>query len=142
MESTATQPASSTKKFGALTIVAQVTTDGAYSINTFTGPHREANLCYTTADRDTFRLAYRIIAEGGLNGVRPDGIHEALRENLTHELHRVQRRTDTPSQARIEHLNRLLDLVDPPKPRTFADLKVGYAAGIARQRNERAGVSR
>jgi hypothetical protein len=153
MQQTTAASAPDTKKLGALTIVAQITTDGGYSINTFTGPEREANLCFTTPDRDTFRLAYKVIGEGGLNGVRPDGIRAALTEALTDELHRMQRRSDTPSRERVEHLNALLDLVDavseealraltePARPRTFADLRDAHAAAVRRDQATRKQVA-
>jgi hypothetical protein len=82
------------KTFGSLTITAQVTVDGGYSINVMTGPIREHALCFTTADRALYRRVYRVIAEGGLAGVRPDGIHAALLDTLTGDLQTAMRRRD------------------------------------------------
>jgi hypothetical protein len=60
------------KLYGSLTITASRTVDGGYAINAFTGPIREANLCFTTADRALYKRVYRVLAEGGLAGVRRD----------------------------------------------------------------------
>jgi hypothetical protein len=100
-----------TKTFGSLTITAQVTVDGAYSISTMTGPISEVNLRFTTADRNLYRRVYRVIAEGGLAGVRPDGIHAALLDTLTGDLHTAMRRRDGRT---VELLNRALDRLATP----------------------------
>jgi hypothetical protein len=113
------------KTFGSLTITAQVTVDGGYSINVMTGPIREANLCFTTADRALYRRVYRVIAEGGLAGVRPDGIHAALLDTLTGDLQTAMRRRDG---RQIEVLNGALDRLATPA-QALADRET--LAGIA-----------
>lgn len=145
------------KDFGALTITASRTVEGGYAINVFTGPIREHNLCFATADRDLYRRVYRVIAEGGLAGVRPDGIHAALRDTLTRDLHEAMRRRNG---QRIELLNAALDRLDTPAQvaadrRTlegiaatirnangrelsgFGKLRAAYAAAAERDRAER-----
>jgi hypothetical protein len=99
------------KTFGSLTITASRTVDGGYSINAFTGPIREANLCFSTADRALYKRVYRVIAEGGLAGVRPDGIHAALLDTLAGDLHTAMRRRDGRT---VELLNRALDRLATP----------------------------
>ena len=111
MDSISTHPAPVTKAFGAITIVANRTVDGGYAINTFTGPIREANLCFTTHDRALYRRVYAVIGEGGNNGVSPEGIHQALTDELTRDLHTAQRRRDG---RQIELLNAALDRLDNP----------------------------
>jgi hypothetical protein len=116
------------KTFGSLTITAQVTVDGGYSINVMTGPIREANLCFTTADRDLYRKVYRVIAEGGLAGVRPEGVHAALLDTLTGDLHTAMRRRDGRT---VELLNRALDrLATPAQALADRETLAGIAATI------------
>lgn len=139
------------KDFGSLTIIAQVTVDGGYSINTFTGPTREDNLCFTTTDRNLYRRVYAVIGQGGNNGVSPDGIHAALVDALTDDLHTARRRRDG---QRIELLNQALDRLETPaqteaaaeavagiranittqRARTFADIRDMHAAAVAADR--------
>ena len=69
MHSTAQSPTPVTVKHGALTIVISRPVDGGYAINTFTGPDREASLCFTTPDRETAIVAFRTIRAGGQQGV-------------------------------------------------------------------------
>lgn len=150
-----------TKTFGSLTITASQTVDGGYAINVFTGPIREANLCFTIADRDLYRRVYAVIGEGGNNGVSPEGIHQALTDELARDLHAAQRRP-RPDKARIELLNAALDRLDTPAQaeadrKTLADmaetirngrstrtlsgfgqLKAAHAAGMQRARTEAA----
>jgi hypothetical protein len=146
-----------TKTFGSLTITAQVTVDGAYSISTMTGPIREANLCFATADRELYKRVYRLIAEGGLAGVRPDGIHAALLDALTGDLHAAMRRRDGRT---VEALNAALDRLATPAQaladrqtlagiaatiRTgrqlsgFGRIRAGHATAVQRDRAEVAG---
>jgi hypothetical protein len=68
------------QKFGAITITAQTTVDGGYSISTMTGPIREHDLCFGFTDPASFNRVHRMIATGGLLGVRPAGILAAVRD--------------------------------------------------------------
>ena len=149
------------KPFGALTIVAQITVDGAYSINTFTGPIREDKLCFTTADRDLFRRVYAIIGEGGNNGVSPEGIHQALTDELTCDLHAAQRhangqwraalieaalnRLETPAQrdANQKMLDDIAETIRTGRPALsgFGQFRQAHAAAVAADRNARKAVA-
>ncbi|MFI6228697.1 hypothetical protein ACIBCR_15450 [Micromonospora echinospora] len=113
---TAARPQPDTRTHGSFEITAQITVDGGYSINTLTatGGTRIPELCFSTPDRDTYRLVYAVIREGGINQVHPDGVRAALTDALIRELHEVQRRRDSASVSRIEHINNLLDRFDTP----------------------------
>lgn len=113
---TAARPQPDTRTHGSFEITAQITVDGGYSINTLTatGGTRIPELCIATADRDTYRLAYAVIREGGINNVHPDGVRAALTDALVRELHEVQARHDLPSRNRVEHINALLDRLESP----------------------------
>lgn len=134
----AISPAPVTKTYGRLTVTAQITVDGGYSINVMTGPIREDALCLATTDRDLYRRVYAIIGEGGNNGVSPDGINAAIRDELTRDLHTAQRRRnnqqadlindvldqlDTPAQAAADQrmLDGIADNIERA-PRTLADV--------------------
>lgn len=117
-----------TKTFGSLTIAASRTVDGGYAINTFarTGGHRYDELSgFTTTDRNLYRRVYRLIAEGGMAGVHPDGIHQALVDTLTGDLQVAMRRRDG---RQIEALNAALDRLATPA-QALADRQM--LAGIA-----------
>ena len=125
-QDTAARPEPNTRIHGRYEITAQVTVDGAYSITTMTatGGNREHALCLTTADRDTYRLAYAVIREGGINNVHPDGVKAALNTALRNELFRVQERHDGESRTRIEHINALLDRLESPADTTAIEVLV------------------
>ncbi|WP_433460639.1 hypothetical protein [Micromonospora sp. CA-248212] len=141
-----------TRTFGSVTITASLPVDGGYAINTFVGPERVSALSFTTADRDTYRAAYALIREGGRRRMHSDDIAAALVAKLTDMLHEVQRRRDTPSRARANELNDVLDRLTGPqdaarladiaqtisRPQTFRELRDAYARDI---RNQRAGVA-
>lgn len=112
-------PQSDTRTYGRYQVTAQITVDGGYSINvmTATGGARLPELCFSTPDRDTYRTVYAVIREGGIHNVHPDGVRDAIRDALTLDLAAMQRRRDTPSTGRIEHINRLLDDLDTPADR-------------------------
>ncbi len=151
------------RTFNDVEINVDPTTDGGYSINTFLSgtPHRIDELSFGTADRDVAVIAYRVIREGGRQGVKPEGIAEALRDALTNRLHEVQRRRDTPSRLRAEEINRVLDRLESTadqvllaelgealrtptqvdRPRTLAELKRAYADDMARDRANRTGAA-
>ncbi|MFI2663352.1 hypothetical protein [Micromonospora carbonacea] len=99
---------------GRYTITAQITVDGGHSIHVMLGPNPVPELCFSTPDRATASLAFRTIAEGGEQGVSPEGIHQALTDALVRDLNEVQRRRDNESASRIEHINRLLDRLESP----------------------------
>lgn len=99
---------------GRYTITAQITRDGGHSIHVMLGPTPVPELGFSTPDRATASLAFRTIAEGGEQGVSPDGIRQALTDALVRDLHEVQRRRDLPSQNRVEHINALLDRLESP----------------------------
>lgn len=111
-----------TKTYGRYQITAQQTVDGGYAINTFTatGGTRIPELCFSTPDRDTYRLAYSVIREGGINNVHPDGVRQALTDALTRDLWEVERRRDSHSVNRVEHINNLLDRLDTPEVKAEA----------------------
>ncbi|MDG4792083.1 hypothetical protein O7626_40415 [Micromonospora sp. WMMD1102] len=171
MDSTSTLPAPLTTRHGALSIQSSRTVEGGFAINTYAGTtaYRHDELSFTTPDQATAILAREVIATGGEAFKSPEEIRADLNETLTAELHRMQRRTDGPSRARVEHLNALLDLVDPiseetlnaltaqvgtalaevaaeiPHPRTFKEFRDEFRAGMERDRAERAartGVAR
>jgi hypothetical protein len=120
---TSARPQPDTRIHGCYEITAQITVDGGYSINTqtATGGTRIPELCIATADRDTYRLAYAVIREGGINQVHPDGVRAALTDALVRDLAEVQRRRDTPSKNRVEHINALLDRLESPVERAELD---------------------
>ncbi|MFI1194143.1 hypothetical protein ACH4T9_12910 [Micromonospora sp. NPDC020750] len=97
---------------GRYTITAQITVDGGHSIHVMLGPNPVPELCFSSPDRATASLAFRTIAEGGEQGVSPEGVREALTDALTRDLHEVQRRHDLPSRNRVEHINNLLDRLE------------------------------
>ncbi|MFG1846846.1 hypothetical protein [Micromonospora carbonacea] len=99
---------------GRYTITAQITVDGGHSIHVMLGPNPVSELCFSTPDRATASRAFRTIAEGGEQGVRPEGIRQALTDALVHDLHEVQRRRDDESTSRVEHINALLDRLESP----------------------------
>lgn len=102
--------------FGNLTIHVDPTVDGGYSINVFaaTGGHRYNELCFGTFGRDLAVLAYRTIRDGAIQGVKPEGIAEAVRDELAWMLYEAQRRRDTPSRLRVERINLVLDQLQSP----------------------------
>lgn len=135
-QDTAARPDPVTKPYGRYEITAQITVDGGYSITTMTrtGGNREHQLCFTVADRDTYRTIYAVIREGGLNHVHPDGVCEAIRDALTWDLHEMQRRRDTPSRVRADEINRLLDRLTSPADQQALD---ALAADLGRPRSFR-----
>lgn len=102
--------------YGPYEVVLSLPVDGGFAINVHarTGGHRYDELCITTPDVHTANLVHRVIKQGGEQGVSPEGIHQALTDTLTRELHEVQARRDTPSRNRVEHINRLLDRLESP----------------------------
>ncbi|RKR92685.1 hypothetical protein BDK92_7163 [Micromonospora pisi] len=104
-----TTSTTSRRIFGALTITAQITIDGGYTINVLTGPIREHELFFSTKDRDLYRRVYAVIREGGRKGVTPAGIHAAVVDALTDDLHAARRNRDG---RRIELLNQALDRLE------------------------------
>jgi hypothetical protein len=155
-QTTAARPDPVTKTYGSVTITASRTIEGGYAINTFLGPNREPALCLATADRDTYRTAYKVIRAGGQMFAPVDDIAAALHAALTADLHRMQRRRDTPSRRRADELNDLLDRLASPadqrilddlaadlaRPRTFRELRDAHAAAQAADRDARKRVTR
>jgi hypothetical protein len=153
-QSTAALPAPLTTRHGALSITSSRTVEGGFAINTYAGTtsYRHDELSFTTPDQATAVLARQVITDGGEAFKSPEEIRAALTDALTNELHLLQRRHDTPSQARITHLNALLDVVDPvldealrqlteqvvPRARSFADFKRLHDEAVQRDRRERA----
>jgi hypothetical protein len=157
-------PTPNVKIFGSIQITASQPVDGGYAINTHaaSGGTRHDALCFTTRDRDLYRLAYRVIAEAGLTEAHPDDIHERLQDTLRAEFSRaldtrrhayadaVDRLLDaltTPAQAAAEqaalagiaaNMRAARDRDESPRPRTIADLKRAYEADFARDRAARA----
>jgi hypothetical protein len=154
-QSTAAHPAPLTTRHGVLSIQSSRTVEGGFAINTYAGTtsYRHDILCFTTPDQQAAVLAREVIAKGGEAFKSPEEIRADLTEALTDELHRMQRRSDTPSRERVEHLNALLDLVDavseealraltePARPRTFADLRDAHAAAVRRDQATRKQVA-
>lgn len=103
------------KTYGRYQITSQTTVDGGIALNTFTatGGTRFPELSIATADTLAARTIYRVIREGGIEGVDPDGVRQAIRDALTRDLWDMQRRTDRQSQARIPELERLVDAFTP-----------------------------
>ncbi|MFY1686569.1 hypothetical protein [Plantactinospora sp. WMMB782] len=161
---TATLPDPLTTRHGSLSIQSSRTVEGGFAINTYAGTtaYRHDILCFTTPDQPTAVLARDVIAKGGEAFKSPEEIRADLDDALRAELLRMQRRSDAPSRARVEHLNNLLDLVSPvsdedmaaltaqvgtalaevaaefPRPRTWKDLRDEFRAGMERDRRERA----
>ena len=138
-----------TRYYGPYKVVLSLPADGGFAINVFakTSGHRYDELCFTTADVDTANLVHRIIRDGGVQHVRPEGIREALDSALRDELFRVQQRPDVPSRNRIEHINALLDRLESPadtarmdelaaslgRPRNFRELRDMHRQGMRKQ---------
>jgi hypothetical protein len=124
----------SARLHGHYEIVLSLPVDGGFAINTFartTGVRYDA-LCFTTADVDTANLAHRVIRDGAEQGVSPEGISQALTDALVTELAAMERRRDTPSINRIEHINRLLDRLDTAEDRALiADINRTLGRTIA-----------
>lgn len=119
-QDTAARPEPVSRTYGSITITASRTIEGGYAINTFLGPNREPALCLATADRDTYRTAYRVIRAGGQMFAPVEDIAAALHAALTRELHEMQRRRDTASRLRADELNEVLDrLVSPADQQTL-----------------------
>jgi len=161
-QTTAAHPAPLTTRHGSLSITSSRTVEGGFTINTYAGTtsYRHDELSFTTPDQQTAIFCREAIAKGGEAFKSPEEIRADLNDVLTAELHRMQRRSDSPSRARVDHLNALLDVIDPvsdealnalteqvgtalaevasefPRPRTWADLRDDFEAGMKRDRAE------
>lgn len=122
-----------TREFGNLTVVAKVTVDGGYAINVFSGPNREDDIVFTTPDRGLYKLVYAVIRDGGRQGVQPAGIREAIRDALTQELHRAQRRRDADAGRLVEAINDALDRMRTPAERAADDALVADIAATMKR---------
>ena len=112
MDSTATKAVDSTRTFGAYTLVAYTTVDGHYSISTFRGPNDLSELAFITPYRGVARLIYRIIAEGGRTGLRPEQILANLGRALVAALAESDPRVPAERELAV-HLSELRERVAP-----------------------------
>ncbi|PZG16495.1 hypothetical protein C1I95_17645 [Micromonospora craterilacus] len=115
MNGTITQPGAVQRRtYGNFEVALNLTVELAFNIavSAAGSPHRYDELSFTTPDADTANLIHRVIRDGALQGVRAEGIREAVDQALRAELFEVQARHDTPSQRRAEHINALLDQME------------------------------
>lgn len=119
------------RTYGRYNVRIQRTVDDGYSICTMSGPHHETLLSYSTPDLDVARIVWAVIQEGGRTWQPAEDVLETLKATLTQELHRLQRRRDTPSINRVEHINRLLDRMDSPADREALAVLAGALKAVA-----------
>jgi hypothetical protein len=67
-----------TRTFGNLTLHANRTADGGYSLTVWAGMEKQSALGITTGDRNTFRARYRLVAEAAIAGVKPEAIADQI----------------------------------------------------------------
>lgn len=112
------------RKFGSLTVQVTAAVGGGWAINTQVGVDREPLLCFGSMEASVIFTICRTLAEGGQNGVHPEGILAAVRDALTRDLHTALRRRDADAGRLVEAINDALDRMRTPEQKAADDALV------------------